>query len=1116
MNVQLYLGGQEVELNGDVSIPLNKTYENLSSPSNIIVDYSKSINIPMSKRNNEILGSAYRLDRRIVAGSNNIGYYLDPSKKIPMKLLYNQEIILDGYAKFLSASNSTGSKYYTISLFGVLGDIFQKLLSVVASSDQLQEGQSYDYVLADPTTGIKLNKEYILASWEDDQNAIGKDNVRNTDVIGFAPAHRGLYQEFESGKIQTSSTEIKDVTTYLEEIWSDSIGEEAAKNLKVGEIINGGLPDYQMREYRSYELKPYIYINQLFEMFKDNCRWLTGYEMEFDNTWFNINNPYWSRLVYMLDFLENKGTDPSILKKFTSQTTFNPTTTITNNSAYQVNYSFEEFVPQTNLDTENGVSINPFEIQIEGNYYKENTSGSLTSFGLAATTNVLIDVTLTSGGDSSTKKYWSNSAWGSLMPPEGYTTDDYMPITTAQKPNILDPSTFGGPNFKTIYKITIPQQDLTTEIVNGVTINIDVRLQHSGYGYDGSSTGVWAYVVWESGGNIFNGNFVWNQEYLVQSPPGDGNFPVTIARIDYKSSWRTSTRVQFRDIYFSDNPPFNILLQYTKMFGLIWDVDYSAKKLYIKTKQTYFKDYTIEDWSKKLDRSKDFVIEPISFTTKYANFNYEETDGYRYKGYKDKYNIEYGGKVLKTPYDFDVESTDLFENISPSSASSKTYIPFQSLKTRNFVEELDDKVLIDSENNDETSPIAIENWYLRGLNRTLPYSNIITDDTGLMVSSDEYCYIERDFAINNNLCIETTTFPTFNIALSGEGILFNDEGTVFGCLFNQPKEDYTYDKLPTKAKGNYIYDLFWNRYMDERFNIQNKKVTAHFLLTPTDFQNFSFKKFVTIDNQVFMVNKIFDYDMNNKTSVKCELVQITDPTAYTTVTKSFPTIAYSPQIVNINGSNYANDYGSFDVTFRSTPIVNNVMIQPYDNSSSEDAVTVSLTQTNLGAGEAKAHIYFQGLGATKSIWRGTLTVWSRDNKVSTTVPVTIDFSNWTGTSETPTQYTITTVEALQCTLDYTSPINEGETFICTVVPKDPIGGIVVGDCVIKMGGVTLNNSDVINTSTKTITIPNVSGNIELTVSCYSVGDGSGGGSGPIGPGDIVIRPMSVDEITTIK
>ena len=492
MNIQLFLENQEVELNSDVTIPLNKTYSNLFSPTDIVVDFSKSINIPVTKKNNEILGNAYRLDRRIVAGDTNIGYHLDPSKKIPMKLIYNGELLIEGYAKFLSASNSTSSRYYTISLFGALGDIFQKLMSVVPSPDDLSEGQSNNYVLADPSSGIKLDKDYIISSWEDDQNALGRDNVRNTDIIGFAPAHRGLYQEFESTKIQTDDSTITDISTYLTDHWTTSIGEEAANDLNAGELVDDGIPDYQMREYRSYELKPYIYINQLFEMFKSNCRWLTGYEMEFDNTWFNINNPYWSRMCYMLDFLENRGTDPSITKKFSDQTTLTASSVITGGSDFSVKYSFEKFVGASTLDTTNGITINPFEIQLEGNYYKENTTGVLTSFGLASSTNIFVDVSFVINGVTTTNNYWSNAVRGATIPPEGYTMDNYIPTTAVKALNIMDPSTYDGPDFKTIYKIVIPQQTAPTSIVNGVTLKIDVRLQHSGYGYDGASTGAWA------------------------------------------------------------------------------------------------------------------------------------------------------------------------------------------------------------------------------------------------------------------------------------------------------------------------------------------------------------------------------------------------------------------------------------------------------------------------------------------------------------------------------------------------------------------------------------------------------------------------------------------------
>ena len=70
-----------------------------------------------------------------MGGDTNIGMYFDPTQKIDFKLLYNGDVLLEGYAKFLSTSYSTENKYYTISLFGRLGDIFQKLMSVVLSEE---------------------------------------------------------------------------------------------------------------------------------------------------------------------------------------------------------------------------------------------------------------------------------------------------------------------------------------------------------------------------------------------------------------------------------------------------------------------------------------------------------------------------------------------------------------------------------------------------------------------------------------------------------------------------------------------------------------------------------------------------------------------------------------------------------------------------------------------------------------------------------------------------------------------------------------------------------------------------------------------------------------------
>lgn len=1111
MNFELYLDNNLIELKEDVSIPINKTYMNLTNPTNTLVDYSKSINIPITNHNNKILGNIYRLDRDIVSGSSNIGYHLDPSKKIPAKIIYNGEVLIDGYAKFISASNSTGNRYYTINLFGSLGDIFQKLRDVVASPTDLKEGQSNNYILADPTSGIKLDRNYVFDSFKNDRNSIGNDGIRNTDIVGFAPSHRGLYQEFSPNKIQSDAETIKEIKDYLIDRWTQEqvnsgVSEEQARAnaeaLYNDDLVGEGIPDYRMREYRSYMLKPYIYINQLFEMFKNNCRWLTGYEMKFDPTFFTVNNPYWSRMCYMLDFLENKGTDPENQLEFSSQTRVLSDSVVTSGTKHTVTYNFEKTIYQSQLSVSNGISISPFDIQLDGNYTQ--VSDKMASFGLSHTTNVIIEVSLTSGTNTVTKKYWTNASWGSLMPPDGLTAEDYLPVVSKNVGSMLNAVI--GPNYNPKYTISIPQQTFSYPIKNAVTLNVKVTLENDNTGYDGSSVGCWSYTVWEPGGTY--PNMVWWKEYLKTHTVGDSQFPLIVAKINYKTSWRDSTKIRIRDLYFGEKPIFDILLQYTKMFGLIWDVDYVEKTITIQTKNTYFKDYTITDWSKKLDRSKDFIIEPLTFGSKYINFNYDETDGYRYSGYKDKYNVEYGAKVLRTQYDFDNNSEDLFEGISPSSVSSKTYIPFTDIVNWRtgmvLIDRLDDKILIDSEETDEISPLSISNWYLRGANAVLDYNNIITDDTALMAANNDYCYIDPTYAINNGLAISTNIFPTFNVAIRDENLFYNDD--IYGSLFTAPKEDYTVSKLPTAAVGNYIYDLFWDKYLNEVYNIKNKKVTCYMNLSASDFQTFKFNKFISLDNQVFLVNRIIDYNINSTGTTKVELLQVSDISAYGEDI-DFPQVSYSPKVVQINGSGYQNDYGSFDVKIKSTPIVDSVMIQPYDSNSSDEAVTVSLTQNSIGGGDATAHIYFSGLGANKEKWFGNLRAYDKGGNVSVTIPVSIDFSNWSGTSTEPTKYTVTIVDALQCTLDCPSTVNEGETFVCTIIPKDSLGSIYVGGCEITMGGTSLEPANYINTTTKTLTIPNVTGNITLTISCTSVGDGSGGGnnSGP-SIGDVVVRP----------
>lgn len=191
-----------------------------------------------------------------------------------MRLVYNNDILLEGYAKFLSTTYTSTTKHYTISLFGVLGDIFQKLLQVVLNENDLAENLTSDYILDDHLDGSFINKDLVKECWDNETPKLKLSQATNSDIIGFAPAYRGFYSEFDSSKVQTGATEIISIDEYISAKYKDKYltlypgaTEEEAQSyidsLDVSGLVGDGFKDYEMNQYRSYQLKPYIYFNKL-------------------------------------------------------------------------------------------------------------------------------------------------------------------------------------------------------------------------------------------------------------------------------------------------------------------------------------------------------------------------------------------------------------------------------------------------------------------------------------------------------------------------------------------------------------------------------------------------------------------------------------------------------------------------------------------------------------------------------------------------------------------------------------------------------------------------------------------------------------------------------------
>jgi len=310
------------------------------------------------------------------------------------------------------------------------------------------------------------------------------------------------------------------------------------------------------------------------------------------------------------------------------------------------------------------------------------------------------------------------------------------------------------------------------------------------------------------------------------------------------------------------------------MFRIFIYTDYLEKKLYFRQQKQFFTNYTIEDWSNKLDMSKLWKLEPVHWDYKYINFNYEDTDNKLGSDYLEKYGINYGDCKLKTDYNFNNDTKDLFEHCQMSIINTDNVLSFLNLFTYR-------KIIYSYSNSEEFVYSKDEDhkyvknfgafYFYGGLKNFDDTSTLrlmparISDDTDLQIATNTYCYQDgiAERSTDKYMSLNNYTYVRSRNYLS---------------LFNKPMEFYTARDHFSNSIS--IYDAFWSRYINERYNVQNKKLTAYFKLTPRDVLNFRFDRFIIVENQLYIVNKIYDYDVSSEQSTKVELLTVQDVSNY--------------------------------------------------------------------------------------------------------------------------------------------------------------------------------------------------------------------------------------------
>ena len=788
--IRLFLENHEVELNESVIFTLNQQFEDITDPTKIYVEWSKTIKLPVTAANNKLFGAIYCPDR-LITTTEGIGIHFDPYKKLDMRLEWGNAVLMQGYAKMLSFNNG-----YEISLNGELGKVFQEMKNIGFNA----EGE---YKLADPYS-YNINKDLVVSTWKE-----------NDLPIGFAPLNvRG--SEIDQTVFQVDELSTK---TFTEVLTESGFTEDTFATPE--SVIKDGMMPREIGEYRSYLQQPYIRFKELFKVFQNKAESLTGYEFELDPTWFNENNPYWDKLIYMLKRFDIENTQIK-----TNQYTFSgygfralfwrgdrdPDGNYTDlKSDYFAPGGEQETIPIYNNEVFS-LPSNAGNITFSGNIQFTFNKGNQ----IANNNALMIIIGIApSVGISRGYKYL-------IQRNDNYTVEGAQKIFTSTN------------------SFTLPINLATTRREAGPTCQIYIN----------------AYWVTN---NIPLTNL---QPSSMVSFSVDGYMGANL----YYNYFRSNAPFGLKDLWDEEYNMFDEILKYCKIhrIGIILE----GKKIKFIPFTNYFLDYKIVDWTHKLDKSKDYIIKPITFENKYVKFNYEDNDTKLNEQYKSKHQYNYGEYNLRTQYEFNTETKDLFKGVKTSICNTDNVLSWENLYTNHkIVYSFPAERYVYSKDDDQKYVSCFGQYYfLNGYanwdteDRLYMRSVGVSDDTLYQRSTDNFCYSQ-----STNI-LKCTTYPNIDIQY-GSDI----------CLFNKPSETYSYNTYT----GNGIYYNFWEQYLNERYNVQNKIVTCYLKLNPIDYITFRFNQFIMIENQLYFVNKIYDYNADSLEPTKVDLITIQDIEGYT-------------------------------------------------------------------------------------------------------------------------------------------------------------------------------------------------------------------------------------------
>lgn len=871
--VRLYIEGSEIELDKTVQFAITKQFEDLSNPTAIINDWSKTVSIPFTIKNHNIFGYIYRPDKANIHSNNSFtGIYFDPLRKLDFRLEWDGAILMTGYAKMNEIKQKNGTGTYEVTLFGQLGKLFQDMKKITFDNSTSET----DYLInGDEYVDEYISKDLVYSSWTSTGQTtnklkkIGQTGYKVTDIIGFAP-NNAISEGFDYQSYQQDSSILK---------FNKTLGDSFANATGVNpdSAIPKGMMPREIGEYRSYLQLPYIYFNKLFQIFQEKSEALTGYTFNLHSNWFNDANPYWKKLVMMLKSFKVDKDDGTMHNAYTMRTGDLYWSGSSDSMSEVKTQQLMAYTKQEQVGIINATGVTP-AVFIIPNKASINISYEQPMYIQSPT--VINNSNILQAKLANGMLYLRLSLYNQNNEEIDYRI--YKVRSTNDPDYDADQDTSGWP-YNTLIKINTGDPTETTGSYYYWRFNVKDTFNVTEYSQLTHTKNESFYFKYEA---------KWSDRYgspLVGNPVllfTDGSYstkPIYVRQDqDATVNMNISTELKrsfahftLNDLWNKDFNLFDVIINYCKMYRIYITIDEANKTINFIPHQALFSNYNILNWTDKVDKSNDFVIKPVTFDKKYVLFNYVDNKTYLGEEYKKKYGVNYGDYKVITDYNFNNETENLFsKTVIGSINNTDNVLSWTNIyDNHKIIYSFPPEIYIYNKNKDGKQVDLFGSFFFH--NGIINFSNEsalalrpvkLSDDSATQVHNNTYCYSQSG---NDTVSISRAVYQYPKLEILSDNNF---------CTFNIPSENYTY--LQNYSNKNTIFSNFWETYINERYNVQNKLVTCYIKLSPKDFVNFKWNNFILIDDTLYLVNKIYDYDITTNNSTKVDLITVYNINGY--------------------------------------------------------------------------------------------------------------------------------------------------------------------------------------------------------------------------------------------